>query len=442
MTKTGSRSYRLAEFTYPILPPHQGGAMWFYSLPQHDSLVHPAERIYTDYAGAVKYGNVFSLAVAPDYRGKLRKVDVTTLQEVGRRIRGASSATPPPGAAAKAVVPNFAEWVQPVPLTARMVDPDHYIWCGSMVRGDDGKYHLYYSRWLRKLGFNAWVTHSEIAHAVGESPAGPFRHSDVVLPARGKEFWDGLCTHNPTVLRTGGKYYLYYMGNTGDGKVMKELNWDHRNHQRIGVAVADSPRGPWKRFDKPLVDVSQDPGAPDALVANNPAVTERPDGGFLMVYKAVGKQRPMPFGGPVVHLTATSDSPTGPFVKQLRPVFVAPGVDFAAEDPFIWYDKSSGRYLAIVKDNAGHFTQAGRSLSLWESNDGFNWKLAEHPLVSKTEITWTDGRHEDLRALERPQLLFASDGSPSALLAAVAPQTGDLTYNVVIPLRRPSGAKR
>ena len=27
----------LAEFTYPILPPHQGGAMWFYSLPKHDN---------------------------------------------------------------------------------------------------------------------------------------------------------------------------------------------------------------------------------------------------------------------------------------------------------------------------------------------------------------------------------------------------------------------
>ena len=32
-----ARNYRLAEFTYPILPPHEGGAMWFYSLPQHDN---------------------------------------------------------------------------------------------------------------------------------------------------------------------------------------------------------------------------------------------------------------------------------------------------------------------------------------------------------------------------------------------------------------------
>src|SRR4051794_35102413 len=55
-------------------------------------------------------------------------------------------------------------------------DPDYYIWCGSMVAGPDGKYHLFYSRWPRVLGHAAWVTHSEVAHAVADSPAGPYRH--------------------------------------------------------------------------------------------------------------------------------------------------------------------------------------------------------------------------------------------------------------------------
>ena len=53
--------YLVGEFTYPILPPHQGGAMWFYSLPRHDKLCLAPERIYRDYAGAVKHGNIFSL---------------------------------------------------------------------------------------------------------------------------------------------------------------------------------------------------------------------------------------------------------------------------------------------------------------------------------------------------------------------------------------------
>ena len=87
MKDTPSTSYRLAEFTYPILPPHEGGAMWFYSLPMHDGLCHPAEKLYSDYLGAVKYGNIFSLDVGPDYAGRLREIDVQTLRKVGQLIR-------------------------------------------------------------------------------------------------------------------------------------------------------------------------------------------------------------------------------------------------------------------------------------------------------------------------------------------------------------------
>ncbi len=80
--------FLVAEFTYPIQPKHIGGAEWFYSLPEHDKLCLPAEKIYKDYLGAVKYGNIFSLDIGPDYRGRLRDIDVKTLKQVGRYIRG------------------------------------------------------------------------------------------------------------------------------------------------------------------------------------------------------------------------------------------------------------------------------------------------------------------------------------------------------------------
>jgi len=86
---------------------------------------------------------------------------------------------------------NLGTMLQPVPESARFIDPDYYIWCGSLIRGDDRKYHLFYSRWARKLGHYAWVTHSEIAHAVSDSPTGPFQHVNGALPARGNPFWDG-----------------------------------------------------------------------------------------------------------------------------------------------------------------------------------------------------------------------------------------------------------
>ena len=86
--KEGYDDFLVAEFTYPILPEHKGGADWFYSLPEHDKLCHPAEKIYQDYIGAEKYGNIFSIDVGPDYDGKIRDVDVKTLQKVGKYISG------------------------------------------------------------------------------------------------------------------------------------------------------------------------------------------------------------------------------------------------------------------------------------------------------------------------------------------------------------------
>jgi alpha-L-fucosidase len=81
------KGYLVAEFTYPILPAHKGGAMWFYSLPKHDQLCLPAAKLFTDYQGARQHGNIFSIDVGPDYAGKLRDIDVQTLKQVGAMIR-------------------------------------------------------------------------------------------------------------------------------------------------------------------------------------------------------------------------------------------------------------------------------------------------------------------------------------------------------------------
>jgi hypothetical protein len=243
------------------------------------------------------------------------------------------------------------------------------------------------------------------------------------------------------------------MGNVGDGVVPSAgvpakaggavvphtsgLNWTHRNHQRIGVALADSPAGPWTRFDQPVVDISADKDAPDALMTSNPATCVRPDGGLLMVYKAVATKGKPPFGGPVVHLVATADKPAGPWKKNLTPIFTKPGEHFAAEDPFIWHD--GDRYRGIVKDNNGIFTGRGYSLAHWESRDGFDWRPAKHVFVTTPEIVWTDGAKKKLNALERPQLIFDARGTPVTLLCAGAYATGRArSFNVAIPLRRPA----
>ncbi|MFD2256643.1 glycoside hydrolase family protein [Luteolibacter algae] len=326
------------------------------------------------------------------------------------------------------------------PMTAKFVSDEMSIWGGSLTKGEDGKYHLFYSRWPKNLGWS-WVTDSEIAHAVADSPYGPFKFQDVALPRRGKEFWDGWCTHNPTIHKFNGKYYLYYMGNTGDGVVTgtpgkEKLNFVHRNNQRIGVAVADSPNGPWKRFDKPLIDVDPDKTGDDSLVTSNPSITQRPDGGFLMVYKGVGQEDPLPSGGPVVHCIAASDSPTGPFVKHDEPTFLVPGERFPAEDPYIWY--ADGKYRAIVKrietpDTGGRFF----SLVHYDSEDGYEWTKGKHFEVSGLKINWENGETQEVAHLERPQV-YIEDGVPITLLCASDTRDENNvrhSFNVQIPLK-------
>ena len=253
--------------------------------------------------------------------------------------------------------PDAAPRISPAPRTAKFADADYFVWGASMVRDPQGLCHLLYSRWPRSKGFAAWVSDSEIAHAVAAEPLGPYTHVDVALPKRGVEHWDGLCAHNPTVHAFDGKYYLYYMGNTTGARSTEDAWWNHRNHQRIGVAVADHPSGPWQRFDTPLIDVAKDGAGPDALMTSNPSICRRTDGTYVLVYKAVGLESPRPFGGPVVHMAATSRSPIGPFLKHESPIFTSPGEQFPAEDPSIWVQ--DGVLWAILKDMKGAFTQGG-----------------------------------------------------------------------------------
>ncbi len=320
-----------------------------------------------------------------------------------------------------------------VPESARFSDDEWYIWGGSVIEAE-GQYHMYYSRWPKKHHFNAWLTYSEVAHAVADSPTGPWKHLDVALPERDSMYWDCHNTHNPTVKKFNGKYYIYYTGNNGDRVVRKEgYNWSHRNNQRIGVAVAEHPNGPWKRFDQPLIEMPEDSLAHDALMMANPSVTRHPDGRYILVYKCVGKKRPLPGGGPVVHMVAFADSPTGPFTKYPNPVFTAEGFDFPAEDPYIWTEDE--KLYAIVKDFRGTFTKAGQSLALFESVDGIDWKLSENALVSTMQIKWENGTQK-VKHLERPQL-FLKDGKPHTLMCAADTLDANGVYqswNVQIPV--------
>ncbi|MEY3896687.1 MAG: hypothetical protein RLZZ214_2207, partial [Verrucomicrobiota bacterium] len=66
--------------------------------------------------------------------------------------------------------------VHPLPAANRFAVPGYFVWCGAPVKGPDGKFHLFYSRWPVNVGFApGWALYSEIAYAVSEKPAGPYQ---------------------------------------------------------------------------------------------------------------------------------------------------------------------------------------------------------------------------------------------------------------------------
>jgi hypothetical protein len=338
---------------------------------------------------------------------------------------------------------NLESMVQPVPSHAIFREPGSHVWCCTMAKGDDGRFHIFYSRWPKERGHRAWVTHCDVAHGVGDSPLGPFTFSDVTLPARGTEYWDGSCTHNPSVFRgKDGKYYLYHMGNRGDGKDVIPLNMVHRNNQRVGVAIADSPYGPWKRFDRPALDVSDDPNAPDALMTSNPAVCERPEGGFLMIYKGVSKPNAEHPRGVVRFFVATSDAPEGPFKKQPKEVMSETQVGVITEDPCLW--RGADRYWAIMRldgtavrqtDGTYQFKRQGRSLALFESINGLDWGPAKHTFITDLNLKW-EGEPLKPICIERPQI-YLEGGKPKVLICASTEKEKNLdgSFDIFIPLR-------
>jgi len=94
MRNAPSKDYLVAEFTYPIQPNRPKGAKWFYSHLENEDACHTPEKLHQDYLGAVKHGNIFSIDVGPNAAGKLREIDVKTLQAVGEMIRTAKHKVP------------------------------------------------------------------------------------------------------------------------------------------------------------------------------------------------------------------------------------------------------------------------------------------------------------------------------------------------------------
>ncbi|MDG0813971.1 glycoside hydrolase family protein [Cohnella rhizosphaerae] len=81
---------------------------------------------------------------------------------------------------------TFRSRLLPMPKDGGFRMDGYYIWCGSVVKAEDGRYHMFASRWPVETGFpDGYRTHSEIVRAIAEKPEGPYTFVEVVLRGRG-----------------------------------------------------------------------------------------------------------------------------------------------------------------------------------------------------------------------------------------------------------------
>jgi len=298
---------------------------------------------------------------------------------------------------------NKMEETDCVPKPAFSMD-GYYVWCGSVIRAEDGRYHMFASRWKREHTFHpGWMTHSEVVRAVADTPMGPFQFQEVVLPARGPEYWDGCSTHNPSIIRWAGRYVLFYTGMTyplDDSPQDREnLTTVARASKRVGFAVADRITGPWTRFDAPVLPTK--PGSFYSFLTSNPSPAAMPDGSLFLLFKSrryIGSKHSSMFLG-----AARSESFDQPFrVITEDPLFGDDAANGEVEDPFLWID-DDGTFRLLAKDMRGAFGGSeGDGVEL-SSPDGLHWSY-RRKAYSKS----TGGTQWALR--ERPFLLWDPSG--------------------------------
>jgi len=354
--------------------------------------------------------------------------------------------------------------LRPIDSSNILIDPGYYTWCGSAIRGEDGRYYLFYSRWphgprttdddsLNRIfnGFRGWQKYSEIAIAVSDRPTGPYHHVKTILKGEfEKDRWDRYTFHNPQVNFFEGRYYLYFISNgfTDDMHFTKplsreQLHWYKYNcTQRIGVASSPDIKGFLEGTFRRKSDYLM---KPDSIrtweVTVNPSVTRGPDGRYYMMYKAR-----KPDLGHMTFWMAVAPRPEGPFTHFSE---VSTSAELACEDPYLWYDGQRRRFYAIAKyfSRTGTLAPEFGSLVLLTSTDGRDWLSARHPLVSLRRLRFKDGHETTLAHLERPFLLFDSRGRMQALFAAASVRNpfnnisahvppDENTFNVGIPLGR------
>ena len=288
-------------------------------------------------------------------------------------------------------------------------------WGGSVVRDDNGTYHMWAAEMTSNTGILVWMSNSQVRHAVSHSgPYGPFEPQEIVY---------GLWGHEPTVARAPtGEYVLFWTAHFGDqvpcsgipcqtgdnGNSVMDAPHCLNIHDCVCntnlnsyMSYAKEPAGPWS---EPVLVPKGAFGSGDTNLA--PIIRE--DGSLF------GLGRP----GWVWRASHWRNLSTYT-VEQIDATVLG-------EDPFVYRDPYNASVLHALS-HAGHYDASGGHV--WSIDGGKSWQCHNDTRAYSSLIKYTDGTQSSLSRRERPHLIMDKQGVPVALTNGVT-EGWPCTYRV------------
>lgn len=270
---------------------------------------------------------------------------------------------------------------QPVDKAAGLgyIDPKHSSWGGNAVLGSDGQWHLYVAEIAcnssdtgSRCGLNGWQTYSQVAHAISDSPDGPYVRQELVLPQE---------HHNPTlqVSPVDGSWHIYSIS-AGSGPI---------------VVSSSSDEGKTWSSSTPGFQVS---------AQQNPGPVLHKDGSMTMFYRAKA-DLPDP--------TCSKESIGVQYCSNHSAVCSGghnPVFNHTAEDPSAFVDHRGNWHMFVNVWPGKCKPKQHQGGHAW-SRDGVTWS---EPRVGafNTTVLFTDGTSMTCTRRERPQMVLDADGIP------------------------------
>ncbi|MFC1762461.1 family 43 glycosylhydrolase [Planctomycetota bacterium] len=172
-------------------------------------------------------------------------------------------------------------------------DPSDVIKVGDL-------YYVWYSKGPQRTGYDATVWYATSRNGRN------WQEQSMALAKGEPGSWEAGSVFTPNIMIGEGRYWLFYSG------VSKTYAKGFKPDTQIGIAVSDSPDGPWERLaTNPVLSKSEDPSKFDSYLVDDACLVFR-DGKYWFYYK--GRQAGK--GPTETNMgVAIADRPEGPYVK-------------------------------------------------------------------------------------------------------------------------------